>query len=155
MLRVAQLSAYYYIRPNALYSPHRVVASRRGPRTNILLSRTSNLARGSDVDCLIRQTLKFCQLTAGFPGSRLEKKRPLFVVIDTGQKALAIVCSLSVHYYSRSGTQSFLLFCQLGTFFFFFTSAETSDHDSLHTIGTIGYPPHHLLYSCPMIALET
>jgi hypothetical protein len=49
------------------------VADLSGPRTNILLRGTSNLARRSDADCLIRPSLKFCQRRAGFSGSLLDK----------------------------------------------------------------------------------
>jgi hypothetical protein len=59
------------------YSPHRVVASRRGPQRaqnrTFYSARPSKLARRSDADCLIRQRLKFCQRRAGFSGSHLEK----------------------------------------------------------------------------------
>jgi hypothetical protein len=151
MLRVAQLSAYYYIRPNAFYSPHRVVASRRGPRTNILLSRTSNLARGSDVDCLIRQTLKFCQLTAGFSGSRLEKKKsPLFVVIDTGRKALvAHSASITIAEVARN------LSCCFANWALFLFLPPRRHLIMIRSTRLAQLVTHHLLYSCPMIALET
>ena len=124
------LSAYYIRQIRFLLTSLIFVASRRGPRTYILLSRTRNLARGSDVDCLIRRCLKFCQLRAGFSGSLLgKKKRPPFVVIDTGQKgtghALAIgelfAHSASITIAKKligSGTQSFRVVCQVGTFFF-------------------------------------
>jgi hypothetical protein len=140
---------------SAFYSPHRVVASRRGPRTNILLSRTSNLARGSDVDCLIRHSLKFCQRRAGFSGSLLGKKTPTLCGDRHGTKgdyghALAIGESASITIAKKrligSGIAIFHVVCQVGPFFF--SSAETSDHhDSLHTIGTIGYQPLVVLLS--------
>jgi hypothetical protein len=101
-----------------------------GPERTFFCRRTSNLARGSDVDCLIRSCLKFCQRRAGFSGSLLvKKKRPLFVVIDTGQKgtghALAIgelfAHSASITIAKKligSGTQSFMLFAKWAHFFF-------------------------------------
>lgn len=97
-----------------LTSPSCRLASRTsaGPRTNILPSRTSNLARGSDVDCLIRPCLKFCQLTAGFSGSLPEKQTNAQYTLCAdrhrhgtrkgGTKdTIGEHYSLSVHYHSK------------------------------------------------------
>jgi hypothetical protein len=82
------------------------------------------------------QSLKFCQLRAEFSGSLLEKKNAhLFVVMgdrhgtkgDDGHAlAIGMFCSLSVHHHSKEAIAIFPVVCQVDTFFF--SSAETTDH---------------------------
>ena len=142
---------------SAFYSPHRVVASRRGPRTNILLSRTSKPAMGSDVDCLIRHSLKFfCQLTAGFSGSLLATlcgdrhgtKGECGHALAIGELFAHSASITIAKKIDRKWHAIFRVVCQVGTFFFL--RGDIMIHDSLHTIGTM--VTHHSLYSCPMIA---
>jgi hypothetical protein len=119
--------------------------------------RTSNLARGSDADCLIRQCLKFCQRRTGFSGSLLEKTPNLCGIRETkGDCGHALAIGELAHAASITIAKIdiFRAVCLQSGRIFFSSAEETSDHDSLHTIGTHCLLTTYCTYSSPMIALE-
>ena len=67
---------------------------------------------------------------------------------------LAHSASITIAKIDRKWHAIFPAVCLQSGRILFSSAEETSDHDSLHTIGTIAYSPTYCTYSSPMIALE-